>query len=96
MDIPIYRRESGKESVKLHAIVDATHETATHLSFLSQGYLSVDLDSHYYYKRKSPTELLELVLIEFSAATEMQPPYTYTAKKIGKYRDVAEDWSEDE
>jgi hypothetical protein len=94
--IPIYLRKSGSDKVKLNSIAELTQETANQVIFLSQEYLSVDLDSHYYVKRKGLEGKPELWLIEFRADIEPEPPHTYTARVIEKFRDVSEDWISDE
>jgi hypothetical protein len=95
MDIPIYLRKSETEMVKLHCIAELIQETTNHVTFHALEYLSVDLHSHYYCKRKGVRGTLELWLIEFVAATEMKPPYTYISTLTEKYRDVPEDWVDD-
>ena len=95
MLIPIYVRKYGTETVKIYCIGKLVLETTSHVKFLAPKCLSVDLDSHYYLKRKEQEGTLELWLIEFATATEMKPAYTYIASWIEKYRDVADGWVED-
>ena len=95
MDIPIYLKKSEEDKVKLKAIVFLTHGLSNPLEFQSQEYLSGDLHSHYYCKRKTPKGSQQLWLLKLETEYQTQPPYTYKATLIEKHRDIADDWKED-
>lgn len=79
---------------QLSRSAELVQDSATHVTFRAQEYLSVDLHSHHYGKRRGVEGTLVLWLIEIPTSSETQSPYTYTIILIEKYRDVENNWVE--